>query len=255
MDMKPESHRFSRTGKPPLTPEQDVIGDGDNEPGKWVIHESTYWDYLEDIGRVQTDKFEILDRLKLKDEPIVIDLLSGPAAVRSIGKYLRPKSFRGLAVGFHDPRTPEKAERDTREGITFLSGTLNDPATWEKIDEWLKGDKADFVMSRGAGGLKFLPTNLGFTSKAIEKIWETLNSTDGTTILQIPPAKSLQVNGIPVNKWVQKLDSAGVSHRYVDSYEAKTDGYVPYGLLRLDRRPGVNLPSPVVLGQNSQKTA
>lgn len=253
--MKPESSRFPRAGRPPLTAREDVLYDGKNESAKWTIHESTYWDYLEDIGRVQTDRYEIMNRLKQKDSPIVIDLLSGPAAVRSIGKFLRPKSFKGLAVGFHDPRTPEKAEKDAQRGITFISGALNDPSTWEKIDEWLKGEKADFIVSRGAGGLKFLPTNLGFTSQAIEKVWNTLNQTDGTTILQIPPSRSLQVNGIPINKWTQRLDAAGVGNRYVDSYESITDGYLHYGVLRLDRRPGINLPAVPVLGQGSQKAA
>lgn len=254
MEMKPESARFSRAGKPPLTPEEDVIGDGDNEPGKWTIHESTYWDYLDDIGRVQTDKFEIIDILRLKEEPVVIDLLSGPAAVRSIGKYLGPKPFRGLSVGFHDSRTPEKAEKDKKAGITFISGDLKDPSTWEKIDEWLKGDKADFIVSRGAGGLKFLPTNLGFSGQGIQKIWDTLNPTSGVAILQVPPSRSLEVNGIPVNRWVQRLNAAGATNKYVNSYESKTDGYVPYGVLRLDRKPGVSLPAPVVLGQSTQIT-
>ncbi len=255
MDNKPESARFSRKGEPPISPEEDVT-EAEGGKGKWSYHERTYWEYLDDFERVQDSRTEILDKLKLKDEPIVIDLLAGPAAVRSLAKFLRPKPFKGLAVGFHDPRTPEKIARDTREGVSFIAGDLKDPETWKKIEDWLKGDKADFIMSRGFGGLRHLPVNLEFSSQAIERIWNNLNPVDGTTILQIPPARSLGVNGIPVTRWVDKIKSISPDNvRHVPSYESRSTGYYSYGLVRLDRAPGVVLPTLNVLGQVSQKAA
>lgn len=225
----------------------------DTKNGLWWVYGSSYENYLKDFMEVQAFPDEIINRLRQKEKPVVIDLLASTGALRSLAQTLKPTKFKGLAVGFHDSRDPDEINEDLSNGIEYIAGDLSDRTTWDKIDAWLGEEKADFIMSRAVGGLHRLPTNLGFAGHAIHRVWNALNPENGIAILQIPPAYDLGLNGIPSYRWVSKLrTSASNAARYVGTYNFQGDlGHLPYGLLRLNRIPGVEFPKLKVFGRKT----
>lgn len=230
-----ENERFTRRGKFLSQPSHD---DHYTRKGRWSIFESPFRSYMDDFSRLEDYPGEINDLLRSKKRPVIIDLLSSTATLRNLKHtILGDREIRALAVGLTDNRSKEEKALDASLGITYIAGNLRRPNFWEKIDDWLGDESADFIFQRGAGGLTYLPTRPIFVGIAISEVWEMLNPDGGYAFLQTPPADALEENGIEATKWTSQLRQSRIPSWFVPDYPCTADNNLSYGLLRLDRTP------------------
>ena len=231
----PENERFTKRGRFLSQPSHD---DHYTKKGRWSIFESPFASYMDDFSRLENYPGEIIDLLRSKRRPVIIDLLSSTATLRNLKHtVLKDREMRALAVGLTDNRSSEEKALDASLGITYTAGNLRRPNFWEGIDNWLGEEVTDFIFQRGAGGLTYLPTRPIFAVAAISEVWEMLNPDGGYAFLQTPPADALEENGIEVNKWASQLRQARIPSWFVPDYSCAADNNLSYGLLRLDRTP------------------
>jgi len=227
--------RFLKSGHPMvIKPGEDCLR---KEGGRWTIFGEDIQSYLNDFARVDEDDIlpGFMDDLATKETPVIIDLLAPTDTLVSFSKRFRAgKRIKALAVGYEDVRGKLTTVIDNARGIQFLSSDISDFRNFHKISDWLGSDKADLVLERGYGGLSHLPTNIRYQYRAIQNIWNMLNSTGGIALLQLPPIGDLRFHDIPMEKWIDELNERGIYCKYLPSYASKDAGH-EYGLLMLQR--------------------
>ena len=120
--------------------------------------------------------------MKKQKEPIIIDLMSSPRAVRDL--YNSGYHGRLLAVGFNDFRTTMERKNDAEHNISFIKGDLAKSDTFKQIQQWLGDKKAHLIMERGFAGLHFIPTRLNYQKAVLSKFWDMIDPEGGLMVLQ-----------------------------------------------------------------------
>jgi hypothetical protein len=181
---------------------------------------------------------QVVDGLRRIPRPVVVDLMAPPYTLKGLRKHLGDKNMRALAVGRYDHRTHKEKLQDEIDGVEYIAGDIQDPATQDDVRTTLHPDYANFVMSVGWGGLEYLRTTARDYAGVAEMTWDILHPEGGTALLQMPPRKSLQANGVDIDGWTNSLDQAGVVYKYQPTYRK----YESFGMLHLQRIPDVEFP-------------
>ena len=214
--------------------------------GRWVIFGENFESYLDDFSRVDRDgRFShIIEDIAAKPKPVIIDLMAPTNTLADFSfKSRNCKSMKALAVGYGDTRHKTVKKVDEMLGINYISTDLANIQNFNKISEWLGNDRADLIMERGYGGLSYIPTNLDYQYRVINKIWEMLSPDGGLTLLQLPSISDLYANDIHIGIWINNVKQSGIYCQYLPSYVSKDAG-VNYGILALQKNsPAEKLPT------------
>lgn len=205
----------------------------------WEIYDSLFSDYLEEMGLVDVDGLVVNQLRKLHCKgvlPIVVDLMATPRALIDIRKtVLNGGPIRGLAVGHEfDIWKPTGYQSEEVEGIEYEPGDLTTKATWNKVKDWLHGDKAHLFMEMGYGGMKFVPHRIDFYQQVLADVWDMTDDDGGVIVFQTPPFSLLSERGISMSFWLSNLANIGIYARSVSQY-ASRDTRLEYGLLLLQK--------------------
>jgi hypothetical protein len=231
------SERFTRSGRKLEKRQDRVFLD---QEGVWGTFETGFTHYMEDLGPLEYYPGEVLDALKSSKRPVVVDIMSSTGMLQDllVNKLLF-KQGKYIAVGHYDNRNRFREDRDDALGIKFIEGGIRDPKTWTELRKNLDSDEADFVFSRPLGGLYFVPTKNYFGYHAFNEAYGLLKD-GGSIITQVPPISALEQFGIPIERWLAQLESSGVPYKHIPQYASATDTKGgTYGLLRIDRVPGI----------------
>lgn len=241
--------RFTRKGRK-LEGHQDKPFMG--QEGLWGAYEQGYSHYMEDLAPLEYYPDEILNTLHSAEKPVVVDVMSSTGMLQDlVVRYLKYKRGKYIAVGRFDNRMEFREGRDTALGITMVEGNVKDLSTWQELKTTLGDDEADFVIARPLAGLYFVPTKANVGYKIFNEAYGLLKD-GGSLIAQIPPITALDALGIPMDNWLAQLNELGVPYRHVPQYASATDTKgKTYGLLRIDRIPGIPELPMLNGGQNS----
>ncbi|MCX6732083.1 MAG: hypothetical protein NTV98_00910 [Candidatus Roizmanbacteria bacterium] len=213
----------------------------------YLFRDSDFLHYMNDFNLIDRGRFNsLLETRRRAGSMTMIDLLAYPDAIRSLKKsvFSEINEFAGLSVGMSDSRSSSQIDEDSSAGITHITGDLNKRNTWDNIEDWLGGKKAHLIIERGFGGLHFLPTHLPYYKYAIQKIWDMTSSDGGMVLLQIPPKKILEQNGINISRWINLLRRKKIYRQHHGGYHS-IDGDIEYGLLQLIKN-GENQALPII---------
>lgn len=191
----------------------------------WNLYGNNCWfnkrsiaDYQKNFDRV-LKKTSIVDLVRKKPKPVVIDLMSPSDMLASLFMDVPNKDKLGIAVSFRDKRTQEQIQRDEQLGIHQVAGDIMNASTWRMINKKLEGRKADLIMEQAliGGGLDCIPVRGKFYAVMLNKIWHMLNDQDGTFIGEIDSTRYGCFNMITT--WAQYASVNGV-HTLYDPYRS-----------------------------------
>lgn len=198
----------------------------------WTIYDSGFETYLSDFSKGANANLlrARIDFLKQKPRPVIIDLMSSPAAIRSLyGSPFNFKNLSGLAVGISDQRSDGHRQLDESLGISTVQGDLRLSETWDQIANWLKRRKADLIIERGYGGLYHVPTYLPYYQVVIPRLWNMLSANEGMMVLLSPPKSTLKKRGIIIDEWIAAFSKRGIFATFQNLHRTKDDS-IPYGM-------------------------
>lgn len=128
----------------------------------------------------------ILDLLKDRPFPVVIDLMGPSKAVSTLFKKFPDKQKLGLAVSLSDLRSGRQKERDEKLNVIQIAGDIMRSSTWNEIERKLQGHKADLIIERARAGLNYLPSDPRLFAMLLNKAWRLLSRENGILMAQIP---------------------------------------------------------------------
>jgi hypothetical protein len=212
--------------------------------GSWWVFDSSFASYEVDFRKVDRDQKlpAFIEKLRGEPEPIVVDLLSSPAALRSLKSERGLSRMKGIAVGLADSRTDEEIREDTANNIHFVAGRLEDSKTWEDLKELLGDRKVNLFLERGHGGLEDTPFSRNLYSTFINRIWDNLDPDLNLAALEIPPLKAFTSARIPIKSWLRKLERRNIYLRYLEKYspyQLSSHEEFTYGLLLFEKNPNI----------------
>ncbi len=218
--------------------------------GAWGAYETRLPHYMEDLNPLEEYDGEILDILRGSDFPVVVDVMASTGMLQDLHvRELQRKPGKFVAVGNHDNRFGFRKDRDDALGIKMVAGDIRDMSTWQRLRTELEGNDADLVISRALAGLYYVPTEGVFGYQALNEAYGLLKDYR-PMLVQIPPASVLKNFGVPIDRWLEELVMQGVPFTHIPEYESITDFGNKYGLLRIDRIPGI--PELPILGRKSR---
>lgn len=156
----------------------------------------------------------LIDLIKNKPCPVVVDFLSTTDAIAGLFEQIPNKEKYGLSVSLEEDRDEETLERDRSLGISHLTGDLNDFQTWKRVHQDLAGRKADLIMERGIIGLEYLPINGRYYAYALGNMWDMLSSDNGVIIAEIPNQTRTSDAKIDIKKWTEMLQQHNIDVVY-----------------------------------------
>ncbi len=202
--------------------------------------------------------------LRDRNEPIrAIDLMSTTEALASLFQKLPDKDKKGLAVGLSDMRVYDKRmnkeKRDADLNIDFLGtkyggnatkglmGDISSGATWDAIDDWLEGEKADLIIERAEGGLITLPHTDLFYKTMLQRVWDRLKSDGGMFIGQSFADQAYKTYDIDLLGWVDRATQQGIDLMYEEKMVPWSAGQkmILAGALRMTKHPDSPMMLPV----------
>ena len=198
----------------------------------WSVINGDFKEYLQDFEPINQDGFidKYLESLKNNKKQVVIDLMATPHALLSYkSEYLSDSSeFKGLAVGFvGDKSYLDNSKKNSDEfGISYINGNLSYKKTWDSIKRWLGDvDKVDLIVSRGAGGVHYVPDYPNYQLAVVNKCWDML-ADGGLAILQIRKRTVSKEKDIHFYQWLEKLTDLGINYRFLAHYPPSRGKYV-----------------------------
>jgi hypothetical protein len=157
----------------------------------------------------------IVDLIRGKQAPVVVDLMASSAALADLYNGLQHlPDKRGIALGLTDMRSPAQKRRDSALGIMQLTGDLMLDPTWQELHRAVGVRGADLVLQRAEGGLDCLPPHRHYMAYAMNRVWNMTNADGGTILMQIPGAGRLLRWGIDLESWVENMRHAGANVSY-----------------------------------------
>lgn len=207
---------------------------------EWIIFGSPIISYLDEFAQLDPDKYlpDMLDYLREQPKPVILDLMSGTAALSSLHRKLfqDKQIIKALAVGLEQKIEPNTKILEESLGIQAMEGDLKSTHTWKRINDWLGADKVHLIMERGYGGLHYIPNTIHFYRKVAARLWNMLDPNGGVMLMQVPPFDVMEQRGIPINNWLGELQNAGIYHQSLPVAEWGHDTAV-YGFLMLRKNP------------------
>jgi hypothetical protein len=158
----------------------------------------------------------IVDLVRQKPSPVVIDLMGPSDTLVSLFEKIPDKLKFGLALSFLDMRDGNKKERDKKIGIEQLKGDILKKSTWKEIEKILDGKKADLIMQRALAGLLHIPLNGKLYALLLRRAWNLLSDNQGVFLIQFPfGSKSvLEDKGVEVFDWITLIRENGIDVVY-----------------------------------------
>lgn len=185
----------------------------------WIQYGSGITDYQRTFSET-SGGINIVDFLRGRLSPVVIDLMAPPQTLVSLFKQLPQKSKLGLAVSLGDLRSDEEKRRDDKLNIHQVAGDITQSSAWKAINKELKGKKADLIMERALEGLYLIPHHKIFYAIMINKLWKILSEDRGIILMTTPVFSDYFLERfIPIPNWVNHLKDRGV-----DAYWSKNSG-------------------------------
>ncbi len=174
----------------------------------WPINDSSVQDYQNTFTRLE---ISLVEHIRNRKSPVVIDLLSSPTAVRELLLSTTDSKTTGISVALGDHRNEALHRIDDRLGIHHVVGDLSKPATWKEVEKNLNGRKADLILERGYAGVAYLPHHAGYYLSAIDKVWDMLTSNNGIFL-----ADTMQsfLSHDRIVDWILFLQNQGIDAKY-----------------------------------------
>lgn len=179
---------------------ESVLARG-SEADYWRVYGSAIDSYREALGRVIGSESLVTRMgkraLAIENRPlVVVDLMATTAGVRSLAQATSAR-VNGIAVSLTDDRTDRQKATDEKLGVRHLAGDLGNSATWRNLRNMLAGEKADYIISSGVGGLHYLPRHPQFYAGVLNRMWGMLHPDEGTMMLEVPADGELRSVGVP----------------------------------------------------------
>lgn len=185
-----------------------------SDPKTWIVYDSNISSYEYGFESVLKRGEHILDFVKNKPYPVVIDFLASSAALADLFRDLPDKPKYGLSVSLEDQRNSIQRQRDNQLNIHHITGDITQSFTWKAISKKLNGRKADLIIERGVGALYNIPANPRLYSILMRKAWRLLSDQYGVMLVEIPNKIAASKADIPMNKWFNMLREAGIQVSY-----------------------------------------
>lgn len=169
----------------------------------WPIYDSNHSAYKNHFSEFQRS----IEDISKIENPVVIDLLSSSSAIRSLFLDTLHEDMKGVSVGLEDLRPGNIRVIDRKLHVTHIVGDLGKPSTWDCIKTELGERKANLILERGYAGVAYLPQDPLYFLYAMDKIWNTLSSENGTFIgdfIQISIPKNSIYN------WSENMQKKGI---------------------------------------------
>ncbi len=151
----------------------------------WTCYGSPIEAY-EDEFKPVLDSENIVDLVKKKSSPVVIDLMAPSDTLASLFRKIPHKSKFGIALSYIDRRSTNKFKRDEKLGIKQLAGDILGVTTWKEIEETLNGRKADLIMERAIGGKMTITSNVRVHAVLLNRVWKLLSNDYGILLVEMP---------------------------------------------------------------------
>lgn len=232
-------------------PRKARIYNMDSSRPRWTIYGNSIFHYRDDFAQLDADKSlpGVFEYLSAQPVPVILDLMSGTAALSSLHEkiLIQKPRIKALAVGLEEEKKSIKKELNELLGIHSLAGDLKSTHTWKQISNWLSEDKVHLIMERGYGGLHYIPHNIHYYRKVAARLWNMLDPNGGVMLMQVPPFEVMEQRGIPINNWLCELQNAGIYHQALPVADWGHD-MIDYGFLMLRKNPEAAVLPDIVSG-------
>jgi hypothetical protein len=202
----------------------------------WAKYNSKLISYQHTFGEVLSGETKTIPSLlQGKKDPIVVDLMASPSAIRELFLYTDGESKHGVAVSLADKRWKFRQKTDQRMGIEQLTGDFTQKAAWDNLEDTVGVGKADLIMERALLGLEVLPQHRSYWQYAMARTWRLLSPLNGHLLLQLP--SNLQAQGINMKDWTEALTKADIQNWYAPQTDVR-------GVLHIVKTPSSPLALP-----------
>lgn len=208
------------------------------DPEYWKTYNSSIEDYEDTFKDILEGK-RIIDFVKDKPGPVIIDLMSSTKALESLFEQLPQSNKLGVAVSLEDDRDQEAKMKDKKMGIEHIPGDLGIPETWKRLARKLAGRKADLIIERGGMGTAYIPTDERFYGYVLNRIWENISENEGVILIQGTTTHSLRQAGIRFNEWVDLIKGQGVNTVFSEGNDNLGFDYAYLKLVRTPQSPAI----------------
>lgn len=181
---------------------------------RWISYDSDISNYEHGFEPVLKEGEHILDFVKNKPYPVVIDFLASSAALANLFEALPDKPKYGLSVSLEDERDDAQKQRDNQFNIHHITGDITRSSTWKVINKELNGRKADLIIERGGGALYNIPINTKLYGILMDKAWKLLSNQYGVMLIQTPNRVQASLANIPINEWLNTLRKTSIQVSY-----------------------------------------
>lgn len=197
-------------------------------------YEKTFKGILEGVS--------LVNFVKKREESVVLDLMAPSDILYDL--FLKTKGKHpalGIAVCLEGYRWNYREKNDREFNISQMKGNITDPVTWVEIEEKLADKKADLILERAVGGLRFIPCNIAVYQFLASQVWNLLNPDGGMLVAQVPNIQILEDNHIQIANWVRFLKEKRIEANYVarERYSEYKEGSIK--LIKNPKNP-INLP-------------
>ena len=204
----------------------------------WDIYGDNSSQYERTFARVLEDE-TILNFIKQKRSPIIIDIMGPSFALRDFFQEVPDKSKLGIALSLLDKRTVEEKNKDQKSGIKQFAGNIMRRGFWRGIKAELGERKADLIMERAMGGLDCLPKDEHMYSMLLSKAWNLLNEQNGMLLFQVTSYVDLKENSVRIEEWINLLKVNNLNVKYHSNKYGNTDAFcrVDRGVIKIIKTP------------------
>jgi len=147
------------------------------------------------------------------------------------------ESSRGINLTdtrFNSPDWPEKLERDGESHHSVIEGNILDPDTIQKVDQWLDGRKAAFIIERLFAGKETLPHD-PFVLAQNAAAWYERLAEGGLFFAQLP---------FTLNAYIRQW--ADLVQETAPQLDVQIGNHYEYGLIRIHKRIGSPAQLPLI---------
>jgi hypothetical protein len=164
-----------------------LVSEWEDEPDVESYH-SAFMRVLPDMPGEKKDLKKYIEEVLVHKNGRAIGIDIGGHGSRVFSEFTKGFFARSAGVTLTDlrkrmPNNPTSA--DTRRHHKVLTGDLLVEKTYNNLDTWLKGEKADLIFERLLGGMRGIPKEPHLLASVLEKWYERLGE-GGVMFIQVP---------------------------------------------------------------------
>ena len=172
----------------------------------------------------------------------------GGVGSKLFGSFTKDFFKKTASVSLVDYRSKADIDFDKKRGHSVIVGDIMTDEVYGSLQDFLGGQKADFIIERMAKGLEFIPVEPYAVSQVLQR-WYSMLHEGGIMFVQVP----VELNPI-FHAWVEMInnqyDGSGIEMKYSVGL---ADPRPPHSTVRICRLPGAPTELPVLSPREVRK--